>query len=109
MIRGSFDSETLLDPLMRTRDPLPVVPPASCTTTPGARDDNTFAMLVTAAAVTCCGTLMFAVATPLSRRVCSWPVAVTWTTSSCVAAISRVKSTVAVSLAPMVIGFVIAA
>src|SRR5260370_35200025 len=34
---GSFDRETLLEPRMRIRVPLPGVPPADCTTTPGTR------------------------------------------------------------------------
>src|SRR6266853_3849758 len=32
---GSLESERLLEPRMRMRVPLPVVPPASCTVTPG--------------------------------------------------------------------------
>ena len=104
MISGSFESDTEFEPRMRMREPAPVVPLASCTVTPAARDESTVVRFVTAACGTCSGTLMLAVETPLSRRDCSCPVAVIWTTSSCVAAVSRVKSSSAACPATTVIG-----
>ena len=46
---GSLDSDTLLEPRMRTRVPVPVVPPLDCTTTPGTVELSASERLLTAA------------------------------------------------------------
>src|SRR5437867_514918 len=86
---GSFDSDTLLEPRMRTRAPPPVVPLEGSTVTPAARAFKRSAKFVigafsTSPAATCDTSL------GISRAFCSWPVAVmTMAPSSCLALIVR--------------------
>ncbi len=92
---GSFDSETLLEPRMRMRVPVPVVPPLGNTVTPGVRPIMRSLMFVGRASRATAAASMLCGAVPCSRT--AWfPVAVTTTASSPIADGTSAKSAVAV-------------
>ena len=92
---GSLESDRLVAPRMRTREPLPVVPPLCNTSTPGTRELSRSAALVGAASWVILAASMVATLLPNSRFCCSSPVADTTTTSSGTAAGVSAKSSVA--------------
>ena len=94
---GSLESDRLLEPRMRIRLPVPVVPPDGSTWTPGARALSRSARFVGAATSTVFVASIVATEWPSSRLSCSAPVAVTTTASSGTAASDKAKSTTAVS------------
>ena len=93
---GSFESDRLVAPRMRTREPLPVAPPLCITSTPGTRELSRSAAFVGAANWVILAASIVAMLLPSSRFCCSWPVADTTTTSNGTAAGVRAKSSVAV-------------
>ena len=98
---GSFDSDRLLEPRIRVRVPLPVVPPASCTSNPGARPLSRFDMSRMGALLVMSAGSSLWIALGCSRWVCS-PVAVTITASSPTGTDCNAKSIVGASPAATV-------
>ena len=103
-IIGSLESDRLLEPRIRIRLPVPVVPPDGSTWTPGARALSRSARFVGAASSTVFAASIVATEWPSSRLICSAPVAVTTTASSGTAASDNAKSTTAVSPAATLTG-----
>ena len=91
---GSFDSDTLLEPRMRTRAPPPVVPLDGSTVTPAARAFSKSAKFVTGAFSTS-PAATWVTSLGISRAFCSCPVAVTMIASRPTGLAVSVKSTVA--------------
>src|SRR5207247_3960789 len=78
---GSFDSDTLLEPRIRTREPPPVVPLEGITVTPAARAFRRSAKLVIAV-FGVFSTLMWDTSVGCVRSRCCSPLAVTMLASS---------------------------
>jgi hypothetical protein len=95
MMSGAFDSDMLLLPRMRIREPAPVMPLLGSTTAPATREVMRSEALVTAAIGTS-ETSMTPIELPISRCCCSCPVAVATTAPSSSAVGRIVKFTVAI-------------
>ncbi len=73
---GSLESDTLFDPRIRIRVPVPLVPPLGSTVTPGVRASSRSLMLVGSASLVTAAASTLCAAVPASRA--AWfPVAVT--------------------------------
>jgi hypothetical protein len=101
---GSLVSERLLEPRIRIRLPVPVVPPLGSTSTPGTRPLRRLAMSIGNASSAVFAASIVDTALPSSRLSCSPPLAVTTTTSRGTAAVERAKFRDALSPAATVIG-----
>ena len=96
-----MESETLFDPRIRIRVPVPVVPPLLSTWTPGARPEIRLVNSVIGASLATAFTSMVETALAISSLRCS-PVAVVTISSSCTGAGVIPKSSLAVSPSPTV-------
>ena len=105
MRSGSFESETEFAPRMRTRAPVPVVPPLWRIETPAARPVTSCENVWTGARLIV-STWRLATLFPVSRIRISSPVAVVTTPSSTATRCTSAKSTVVSWPSTIVAGFV---